>query len=91
MKEYKEEIEIYGVVSLEKSLEILFGQGGYLFTFDSKDFSYQEGLGELERISKKEVKPISIERISDPVGELKKLGITFVFKDLLLPENNWTS
>src|SRR5690606_14920293 len=44
LKNYKEEIEIYGVGSLEKSLEILYGQGGYLYTFDAKDFFHQEGL-----------------------------------------------
>ncbi len=89
LKSYKEEIEVYGIESLEKSLEVLFGNGGYLFTFDAKDFAYQEGLGILERISKKEIVPLSIERINDPVSELKKLGIVFIFKDLMLPENQF--
>ncbi len=89
LREYKEEIEIYGVESLEKSLEILFGQGGYLFTFDAKDFIHQEGLGINEVIAKSPVTPISVERIDDPVSEIKKLGIPFIFKDLTLPENNW--
>ncbi len=89
LKQYKEEISIYGVESLEKSLEILYGQGGYLYTFDAKDFFHQEGLGILERIVKSEIKPLSVERIDDPVAELKKMGITIVFKDLMLPENQW--
>jgi hypothetical protein len=87
LKNYKEEIEVYGVESLEKSLEVLFGKGGYLFTFDNKDFVTQEGLGMLEVIAKQEVKPLSIERVDDPVSELKKLGITFTFIDMTLPEN----
>lgn len=87
LKNYKEEIEIYGVESLEKSLDVLFGQGGYLFTFDNKDFTAQEGLGILEVITKQETKPLSVERIGNPVSELKKLGITFKFVDLTLPEN----
>ncbi len=89
LKKYKEEIEVYGVESLEKSLEVLYGKGGYLLTFDNKDFVEQEGLGALELIAKQNVTPISIERIDDPVAELKKRGITFVFKDLMLPENQW--
>jgi hypothetical protein len=62
---------------------------GYLFTFDAKDFIYQEGLGINEVIAKSPVTPISVERINDPVSEIKKLGIPFIFKDLTLPENNW--
>jgi hypothetical protein len=89
LKKYKEEIEIYGVESLEKSLEILYGQGGYLYTFDTKDFFHQEGLGALERIVKSEIKPLSVERVDDPVAELKKMGISLIFKDLTLPENQW--
>ncbi len=87
LKKYKEEIEVYGVESLEKSLEILFGKGGYVLTFDKNNFHTQEGLGILELISKKEIKPSSITRIDDPVSELKKLGIPFKFIDLTLPEN----
>jgi hypothetical protein len=89
LRKYKEEIEVFGVESLEKSLEVLFGQGGYLFTFNAEDFIHQEGLGINEVIAKSPVKPISIERIDNPVSEIKKLGIPFVFKDLMLPENNW--
>lgn len=89
LKNYKEKIEIYGIESLEKSLEILYGQGGYLYTFDAKDFFHQEGLGALERIVKSEVKPLSTERIDDPVTELKKMGISLVFKDLMLSENQF--
>lgn len=89
LKKYDEVIEVYGVESLEKSLEVLFGQGGYVYTFDAKDFHYQEGLGINEVIAKSPVMPISVERIDDPVGELTKLGIPFIFKDLTLPENQW--
>jgi len=89
LKKYDEFINVYGVESLEKSLEVLFGQGGYVYTFDKKDFVYQEGLGINEVIAKSPVKPISVERIDDPVGEIMKLGIPFVFKDLTLPENQW--
>ena len=81
LKKHVEEITVYGVESLEKSLDILYGQGGYLFTFDKNDFITKEGLGALEMISQSEIKPISIERIDDPVSELRKLGITFKFVD----------
>lgn len=88
LKKYEEVIEVCGVESLEKSLEVLFGQGGYLYTFDAKDFAWQEGLGINEVIAKKNTNYISVERIDDPVAEIKKLGIPFVFTDLTLPENN---
>ncbi len=86
---YTEEIEIYGLESLEKSLEKLYGQGGYLFSFRKEDFCHTEGLGNLEMITKDTLKPFSVEKIIDPVNELKKLGISFKFIDLSKPENQW--
>lgn len=81
------EVEIYGFNSLEESLKVLYGEGGYLYHFDRDEFLYKEGLGPLEVIVEKPTKPITVEKIEDPVAEMKKLGVTFKFIDLALPEN----
>ncbi len=81
------EIEIFGKNSLEESLEVLFGDGGYLYYSDAADFFHKEGLGDLEVITEKQVKPVRVERVDDPVTEMKKLGVVFKFFDLELPEN----
>ncbi len=80
--DYREEIYIFGLDTLEKSLEILYGQGGYLMTFDKDSFFHMEGLGDLEVITKDPLAPIKVEEISDPVAELKKMGIKFNFIDM---------
>ena len=85
--ENEEELGIYGFGSLEESLEKLYGDGGYLYTFKQEDFFTMEGLGDLEVITKQETTPFESERIDDPLGELKKLGICFRFIDLAKPEN----
>lgn len=75
-------IAIYGFESLEKSLKILYGDGGFIYTFDAGDFIHTEGLGNLEVVVQKSVLPISAERIEDPVRELREAGVTFDFIDL---------
>jgi hypothetical protein len=84
---YKEEVEIYGFYSLENSLEKLYGKGGYVFTFEKDKFSHVKGLGNFEMITKDSIKPLRIERVDDPVSELKKLGISFKFINLADGEN----
>jgi len=84
---HDKELEIYGIGSLEESLKILYGSGGYVYHFDKNKFIYTEGLGNLEVISKESIEPIEIEHISDPVEQMKNLGVTFKFLDLSLPEN----
>ncbi len=79
---YKEVIDVYGVDSLEESLDVLYGKGGYVYTYDVKDFFHTEGLGNFEVITDKSVEPLHIKKIDDPVSELRKLGITFNFIDL---------
>jgi hypothetical protein len=81
------EVGILGFNSLEESLQILYGEGGYLYHFEKDKFLYKEGLGNLEVIVEQPTKPLTIERIDDPVAEMKKLGVTFTFIDLALPEN----
>ncbi len=81
------EVDILGFNSLEESLRVLYGDGGYLYHFNKDKFLYKEGLGNLEVIVEEPIKPITIERIDDPVAEMKKLGVTFRFIDLALPEN----
>lgn len=78
---------IYGFSSLEESLKILYGDGGYLYHFDKDKFIYKEGLGNLEVIAEDPTKPVKVEKVEDPVVEMKKLGVTFQFVDLALPEN----
>ncbi len=81
------EVIVQGFDSLEESLKVLYGGGGYLYHFDKDKFLYKEGLGNLEVIAEEPTLPITIERIDDPVDEMKKLGVTFTFIDLALPEN----
>jgi hypothetical protein len=84
----KNEIEIFGIESLEKSLKALYGNGGYLLSFKKESFYHCEGLGNLEHITQKEIVPISIDTISNPIYELQKRKIKFVFIDLNLVENS---
>ena len=79
---YNKEIDIYGKRSLEYSLEKIFGEGGYLYTFDAKHFKHVKGLGENEVISLKELKPLKKQFVKDIVGMMKKEGVKFIFHDL---------
>ncbi len=81
------EVNIFGFNSLEESLEVLYGDGGYLYHFDEDKFVYKEGLGNLEVIAEEPTTPITVERIEDPIAEMKKLGVSFNFIDLALAEN----
>lgn len=85
--ENEEKLAIFGFESLEKSLEKLYGAGGYLYIFEKEKFFYTKGLGDLEVITKDHIEPYKVERIDDPLAELKNLGITFEFRDLSKPEN----
>ncbi len=80
-------VDIFGFSSLEESLEKLYGGGGYVYHFDKDKFIYKEGLGNLEVIVTESTKPVSVERVDNPVEEMKKLGVTFKFTDLSLSEN----
>ncbi len=75
--ENKKIVEISGGNSLGEALIELYGEGGYLYIFHAKDFLWKEGLGNLEVVCNRELKPIAIERIEDPVAELKKEGVAF--------------
>lgn len=81
--EHELEIDIYGTGSLEESLRMLYGEGGYVLGFEKQDFFHMEGLGNLEVISTKPVKPVSVERIEDPVYEMRKAGVHFCFIDVM--------
>ena len=72
-------VEIHGKQSLEYSLKKLYGNGGYLYTFNENKFKWVKGLGVNEVISYDEQVPQKIEFIKDPVKEMKKLGVNFVF------------
>ena len=80
-------VVIFGFDSLEESLKVLYGNGGYVYHFDKDKFIYKEGLGNLEVVVNEPTKPVTVERVDDPVEEMKKLGVTFEFVDLSLPEN----
>ena len=80
-------ITILGFESLEKSLEVLYGDGGWLAIFEKDKFFHIEGLGDLEVVTKEVIAPVKVERIADPVRELATLGISFRFVDLGKPEN----
>jgi len=73
-------IFIYGDTDLEDSLHKLYGNGGYLYEFEDNNwFVWFQGLGNLEKITFNEVKPIKSTFIEDPVVEMKKEGVEFVF------------
>ena len=79
---YNKEITICGKRSLEYSLEKIFGDGGYLYTFDAKHFKHVKGLGENEVMSLKELKPLKKQFVKDIVSMMKKEGVKFEFEDL---------
>jgi hypothetical protein len=85
--DHGEKIDIYGFHSLKQSLEKLYGDGGYLYIFEKEKFFRTEGLGDLEVITKENIKPFKIEKIDNPLAVLKNLGIGFNFIDLAKPEN----
>lgn len=85
--DHTEELDIFGFNSLEDSLQKIYGDGGYLFIFEKDKFFHTEGLGNLEVITKDNLIPHAVEKVDDPVAELKKLCIKFNFIDLALPEN----
>jgi len=80
-------VDIFGIESLERSLEEMYGQGGYLYVFDKKDFYHTEGLGNLEVITKDPIKPIRVDKIDNPIEEMKKERVKFNFIDLTLAKN----
>lgn len=85
--ENNKSVLIIGIGSLEKSLEVLYGEGGYLYHFDDDTFVYKEGLGNLEVVSNEPTRPIEIERVDNPVEEMLSLGVNFEFIDISLPQN----
>ena len=77
--DFERNIFIYGKKSLEYSLKKLYGNGGYLYTFNENKFEWVNGLGINEVISYDDQVPQKIKFIKDPVKEMKKLGVNFVF------------
>ena len=80
-------VEVLGIDSLEETLKALYGNGGYLLTFDESEFFYTDGLGDLEVITDKATKPLHTEYIADPVAQMRDEGVEFIFVDLARPEN----
>lgn len=74
-------VHISGKKSLEYSLDKLYGDGGYLYTFDANKFKHVKDLGELEVLSYNQEVPKKIEFIKNPVKEMEKLGVIFRFHD----------
>ena len=81
--ENDKQVYIYGLNSLEQSLKVLYGEGVYIYHFNDSDFFYTEGLGNLEVIADKPTTPVCVERIENPVEEMKKEGVIFIFKNLV--------
>lgn len=81
------QVHVHGFGSLEESLRALYGQGGYLYVFEKERFHHAEGLGDLEVISTVAVDPVRVERIEDPVAEMRQTGVKFKFVDLADPAN----
>jgi hypothetical protein len=76
------EVAVFGIHSLEESLEKLYGEGGYLYEFNDGNFISVDGLGSEELIAIQPEKPVSMTRIENPVAEMQALGVTFVFFDV---------
>lgn len=81
----KAEVLITGPNTLEESLDILYGNGGYLHHFDAKDFWWCEGLGSREVVTNKQISPLEIKFIEDPISEMKDVGVQFLFTKKSLP------
>ncbi len=77
------EVQILGTGSLEDSLRYLYGKGGYILKFNKRDFFHMQGLGNHEMISMKELKPVSMEYVEDPVAEMLQAGVKFHFIDVM--------
>lgn len=77
--ENNHEVAIFGSISLEHSLGVLYGKGGYLYIFETSAFLHVEGLGTLEVITQEKVRPIDIQWIPDPVQALRDEGVAFRF------------
>ncbi len=80
-------VVILGFGSLEESLQKMYGDGGYVYHFGTDKFLYKEGLGDREVIAEEVVSPVTVERVENPVEEMKNLGVSFMFVNLGLPEN----
>lgn len=72
-------IYIHGKRSLKYSLDKIYSGGGFLYTFKKSKFKRVKGLGENELISFDAQVPDKIEYVNDPVKEMTKLGVNFVF------------
>ena len=81
------EVMIFGVGSLEESLKVLYQNGGYVYQFDDGNFVYKEGLGSEEVIATRPTAPLRVERVQNPVEEMKKSGVTFRFTDVSIPKD----
>ena len=75
-------VVIMGKRNLQYSLKKIYGSGGYLYKFNANKFKHVKGLGPLEVLSYKEEVPIKIEHVKNPVKEMKKLGVKFIFIDI---------
>lgn len=75
-------VNIYGLDSLQKTLGDLYGNGGYLYTYDDADFHHAEGLGTMEYITTQSIDAVKEELIPDPVAAMKELGVHFNFIDI---------
>tara|TARA_B100001540_G_scaffold73351_1_gene66313 strand:+ start:832 stop:1347 length:516 start_codon:yes stop_codon:yes gene_type:complete len=84
---HEKKLEIHGFESLEKSLEVLYGSGGYISSFYADDFHYTQGLGDLEVITTKELTATQVEYVENPLDFLKKEGVEFEYIDLSKSEN----
>lgn len=78
---YGTEVQVFiiGPMDLEDSLQRLYENGGYLHRFNSSDFWWCEGLGYREVITDKEISPLEVMFIKNPVAEMKAAGVEFIF------------
>ncbi len=85
---YRPVVEIIGPTTLENALKNLYSEGGYLYEFDARDFSHAEGLGNLEVFTDRAVQPVRATFVTNPVAEMEKEGVTFLFTRKEDPKGN---
>ena len=73
------QVTVIGPTDPEDSLQRLYGKGGYLHSFSDSDFWWCEGLGNREVITDKEICPLVVMFIKDPVAEMRAEGVEFIF------------
>ena len=75
----KSQVLIIGPNNLDESLYQLYKRGGYLHSFNASEFWWCEGLGNREVITNKNISPVEVAFITNPVARMLQTGVEFIF------------